>query len=117
MLRQDQVERVAQAVHQEHLVCDGDDNEERIVEGPLDVGNVFPDCAALCHRFELLNVIGVILLLVLLRFFVLVLQLSQRGQRHMRVMTLLRVEREWVLVRFNQIYIGLLLLVQSLLPF
>ena len=35
----------------------------------------------------------------------------------MRVMTLLRVEREWVLVRFNQIYIGLLLLVQSLLPF
>lgn len=34
----------------------------------------------------------------------------------MPVMALLCVEGEWVLVLFNQIYIGLILLVQSLLP-
>ena len=116
VLRQDQVECVAQAVHQENLVCDGHDDEERVVEGPLDVSYVFSDRTALCHRLEFLNVIWIILLLVLLNFVVLVLQLSQRGQRHMRVMALLRVEGEWVLVRFDQIYIGFLLLVQSLLP-
>ena len=52
---------MTQTVKQKDAICDSDYDQERVIEGPLDVRDVFSDAATLCYRLQFLNVCRVIL--------------------------------------------------------
>ena len=87
MVREYHIERVAEGVHNKKLVTHSDNDQESVIERPLNVSDVFSDILALCNRLKSLDLVGVVRLAVTL----VLTSVALSWHWHMSVMTLFRI--------------------------
>ena len=87
MVREYHIERVTEGVHNKKLVAHSDNDQESVIECPLDIGYVFPDVLALCNRLKSLDLVGVVRLAITL----VLASVALSRHWHVSVMTLFRI--------------------------
>ena len=94
LVRQDDIEAVAEGVEDEESIGDGDDNDHGVVEGPLYISDIFANEASLRDRLQLVDLfrIGSCSLVFCLRGR-LTSCLGCLWLRHLGIMTILSVDR------------------------
>ena len=96
---------MAQAVEDEELVSHCDHKDERVIECPSDLADVFTDKSALTDRVQIMNLVWIELFSVIMGACWPIVRLCRDRLGHLGVMALLSIDREGVLVLPNYIQV------------